>query len=171
VSPSRIMAQLPFTVSGDVPLIVRDPAGLSSPFALTIQDFAPAIFNSGQAGGQSGLPTIVRDDNHQLVTFTNPIHPDQTISIYLTGLAQTAPPAPLGDAAPTNPLDVVATMPSVTLEGTPLQVTFAGLVPGEVGVYQIDAHVPHGIQDAKQTPLVITQGGASTSVVVRVVNP
>jgi uncharacterized protein (TIGR03437 family) len=70
-----------------------------------------------------------------------------------------------------NPLEFVATPPTVTLEGSTLAVTFAGLVPGQVGVYQIDAHVPKGIKDNRQAPLVITQGGASTSLVVRVVNP
>jgi uncharacterized protein (TIGR03437 family) len=171
VSSNSILAQLPFTVSGNVPLIVRDPAGLSSPFDLNILPFAPAIFHNGKADDQTGLPTVVRDDNNQLVTFTNPIHPDKMISIFLTGLSQTTPPAQLGVAAPMNPLEFVATPPTVTLEGSTLAVTFAGLVPGQVGVYQIDAHVPKGIKDNRQAPLIITQGGASTSLVVRVVNP
>ena len=171
VSGTRISAQLPFNVSGSVPLIVRDPAGLSSPFNLNIQPFAPAIFHNGTADGQTGLPVVVRDDNNELVTFTNPIHPNKTISIFLTGLSQTTPPAQLGAAAPSNPLEFVATPPTVTLEGTPLSVTFAGLVPGQVGVYQVDAHVPTGIKNNKQAPLVITQGGASKSLIVRVVNP
>jgi len=171
VSSTKIRAQLPFTVSGDVPLIVRDPAGLSPAFALTIQDFAPAIFHNGTADGQTGLPAVVRDDNNELVTFTNPIHPDKTISIFLTGLSQTSPPATLGAAAPSNLSEIVATTPAVTIDGTSLTVTFAGLVPGQVGVYQIDAHVPRGIKDNKQAQLVISQGGASTSLVVRVVNP
>ena len=114
---------------------------------------------------------MVRDDNNQLVTFTNPIHPKTTISIFLTGLSQTTPPATLGAAAPSNPTEFVATPPTVTLEGTNLNVTFAGLVPGQVGVYQIDAQVPKEIKDNKQASLVISQGGASTSLVVRVVNP
>jgi uncharacterized protein (TIGR03437 family) len=171
VSSNRITAQLPFTVSGDVPLLVRNPAGISPAFELNILDFAPAIFHNGTADGQHGLPAVVRDDNNQLVTFTNPIHPETTISIFLTGLSETSPPATLGAAAPSNPPEIVATPPTVTLEGTTLNVTFAGLVPGQVGVYQIDAHVPRGIKDNKQAKLVVSQGGVATSLVVRVVNP
>jgi uncharacterized protein (TIGR03437 family) len=59
----------------------------------------------------------------------------------------------------------------VTLGSTTLAVTFAGLVPGQAGVYQINAYVPHGIADAAQAPLTIRQGAASTTVLVRVVNP
>ena len=171
VSDSEIAAQLPFTASGNVPLVVHNPGGLSSPFSLAVQDFAPAIFHNGAAGDQTGLATVVRDSNNELVTFANPIHPNEMISIYLTGLGQTSPPAPLGDAAPADPLAVASTAPSVTLGGQTLAVMFAGLVPGEVGVYQINAYVPRGIREASQTPLVVTQGAASTSLTVRVVNP
>src|SRR5437016_10045859 len=165
------MAQLPFTTTGNAPLVVRAPGGIGSPFTVNIRDFAPAIFRSGQAGDQTGLATVVRDSNNELVNFTNPIHPDETISIYLTGLSQTSPAAPLGDAAPSNPLAIVATTPTVTLGDAVLPVTFAGLVPGEVGVYQINAYVPAGVRDAAQAPLVVSQGTASTALQVRVVKP
>ena len=171
VTPSSIMAELPFTVLGNSPLIVRSPGGISSPFTVNVQPFAPAIFHTGSAGDQSGLATVVRDDNNQLVDFTNPLHPNEMISIYLTGLGQVSPGAPLGDGAPMNPLSQASTYPAVTLGSTNLFVTFAGLVPGEVGVYQIDATVPGGVPGGTQVPLVITQGAASTGLYVRVVNP
>jgi uncharacterized protein (TIGR03437 family) len=52
-----------------------------------------------------------------------------------------------------------------------LQVQFAGLIPGQVGTYQINAAVPHKISAGSEVPLVIEQGGISTSFNVRVVNP
>ena len=61
------------------------------------------------------------------------------ISIYLTGLGQTTPQPALGSAAPSNPLSNANTPPTVFIGDTPLNVIYAGLVPGEVGVYQIDA--------------------------------
>jgi uncharacterized protein (TIGR03437 family) len=105
------------------------------------------------------------------VNFTNPIHPDDIISIYLTGLSQTSPAAPFGDGAPSDPLAVTATLPTVTLGNSGLPVLFSGLVPGEVGVYVINVLVPHGVADAVQTPLTIKQGGFFTALQVRVVNP
>ena len=48
---------------------------------------------------------------------------------------------------------------------------FAGLTPGMVGVYQINAKVPFkGVQTGMSVKLTITQDGASTTLLVRVVN-
>ena len=57
----------------------------------------------------------------------------------------------------------------MTLGGTNLNVLYAGLVPGEVGVYQINAVVPGGVPQGLDIPLVINQGGSTTSLSVRVV--
>jgi uncharacterized protein (TIGR03437 family) len=171
VSPTEIGAQLPTTVSGTVPLVLQTPGGASASFLFNVQGAAPAIFHSGTSGDQTGLATVVRLKNNDLVTFTNPIHPDEMITIYLTGMGQTTPDVRSGDPAPFDPLALVVTPPIVAIGMTQLEVTYAGLTPGEAGVYQINAYVPHGIADAVQTPLTITQGSASTVAYVRVVNP
>jgi len=171
VSPTEVLAQLPFGLTGDLPLVVRSPGGISAPFTAHVQSFAPAIFRSGQAGDQTGLATVVRQKNDDFVNFTNPVHPNDILSIYLTGLSQTSPAAPFGDAAPSDPLAITATTPTVSLGNTGLPVMFSGLVPGEVGVYLINVFVPHEVAGAVQTPLTIKQGGFSTTLQVRVVNP
>ena len=81
----------PLALTGDVPLVVRNPGGVSNPFTAHIQTFAPAIFRTGQAGDQTGLATVIRQKNGDFVDFTNPIHPDDVLTIYLTGLSQTSP--------------------------------------------------------------------------------
>ena len=48
---------------------------------------------------------------------------------------------------------------------------YAGLAPGEVGVYQLNAAVPFWISGGLQLPLTISQGGQCTTVQVRVVTP
>ena len=151
--------------------MVRAPGGISPAFPFTIQSFAPAIFFNGTAGDQTGLAMIVRDDNAELVDFTNPLHPRLPITIYLTGLGATTPLPALGDAAPVSPPDTVNTPPAVTLGGASMSVTFAGLVPGEVGVYRIDATVPNRVPVGDSVPLTIQQGGFSTTVPVSVVSP
>lgn len=171
VASSQIMAQLPFTVSGSTPLVVKTPGGVSNTFTANVSNFAPAIFHSGEAGGQTGIPTVVRSTNNELVTFTNPIHPDEMIFIYLTGLAQTSPLPDLGAASPSNPLAEATTPPTVMLGSVSLPVVFAGLVPGEVGVYLIDAYVPKNIQNSDATALTINQGPGTTTYMVRTVNP
>ena len=171
VSPTEIVAQLPYIHTGAIPLILQTPAGLSNHFVMNIESLAPAVFHNGASGGQSDLATVVRLKNNDLATFTNPIHPEETIAIYLTGLGPTSPPVTPGQAAPLDSLSWASMPLTVTLGDTPLAITFAGLAPGQVGVYQINAYVPSGVADAAQAPLVITQGTASTTLYVRVVNP
>jgi uncharacterized protein (TIGR03437 family) len=171
VSPSSIMGQLPFVPPGASTVIVRNPGGVSSTYNLTILPAAPAVFDNAAAGTATGLATVIRDDNQQLVDFTNPIHPNLSLTIYLTGMGTTTPLPGLGAPAPANPLDLADTPPAVTLGPVSLDVTFAGLAPGQVGVYQINVQVPESVQQGTNVPLTITQGGSSTSVPVRVVSP
>ena len=50
----------------------------------------------------------------------------------------------------------------------PLRVDYAGLTPGGVGVYQINAKVPSGLRAGQGVPLTIRQGGMSTTLAVQV---
>ena len=152
-------------------MIVRTPGGISAPFTVNVSSGAPAIFRSGTAGDQTGLPLVIRQKNNEILNFTNPVHPGEGISIMLTGLGRTSPEPNLGEGAPGDPLAIATTLPTVTIGNTPLQIDFAGLVPGQIGVYQINATVPGGIADAAQTPLTIKQGTISTAIPVRVVTP
>lgn len=56
------------------------------------------------------------------------------------------------------------------LGGESLTVEFAGLAPGQVGVYQINAFVPRNVPLGLDVPLTVRQGGQSTQVAVRVIN-
>jgi len=170
VSSTQINGQLPFTVNGNATMVLRTPGGISNNFNLVIQDNAPAIFQSGTAGPETGLATIVRGDNNQLVTPTNPIHPNDSIVIYLTGMGVTVPPVPTGQAAPSGTLANALAAPLLTLGGAAMKVTYAGLVPGEVGVYQINAVAPPNAPQGLSIPLQVLQPGGATSVNVRVVN-
>ncbi len=171
-SPSQINAQLPFDVTGNGSLVVSTSGGISSPFDFNVFSAAPTIFMSGFAGPLTGLPNIYRaNDNYSQVTLSNPIRPNDTLTILATGLGLTSNQPASGDAAPSSPPAIVTYAPVVTLEGLLLDVLFAGLAPGEVGVYQINATVPAAMPGGLQVPLTITQGGESATVVVRVVRP
>ena len=171
VSSTSVAAQLPFDVQGSSTMVIRNSGGISDAFRFNVESGAPAIFRTGTAGGETGLPVVIRDKNNEIMNFTNPIHPKESISIILTGLGRTSPSAPLGDAAPSNPLALVISQPEVSIGNTVLQLDFAGLVPGQVGVYRISVTVPDGIKDALEAPLTIRQGSNSTAVPVRVVTP
>src|SRR5208283_4444766 len=91
VSPQQINAQLPNNVVGNSTMAIHTPAGISNNYLFTVLPAAPSVFQTGVAGPETGLATIVRADNGQLVTPTNPIHPTDTVVIYLTGMGLTFP--------------------------------------------------------------------------------
>ncbi len=169
VSPTQINAQLPFEVMGETTLILRTPGGVSDSYRLTIQPAAPAVFSLGVPGTTKVYPTIVRAKNGQIVTDANPIHREETITIYLTGLGATNPFVKEGTPAPADPLAETLIPVEVHIGPTGLPVSFAGLAPGQVGVYQINAYVPWWTPKGERQPLVISQGSTTTTVYVRVV--
>jgi uncharacterized protein (TIGR03437 family) len=84
-------------------------------------------------------------------------------------MGRTSPFVDSGMAAPALPLPNTVISASVTLGGVPLNVLYAGLVPGEVGVYQVNASVPSDVPQGMEIPLMVSQAGSSTTLSVRVV--
>ena len=170
VSSTQINAQLPYQVEGNVTLVLHTPGGVSDNFNLTILPAAPSIFRTGTAGTDTGIPAIIRARNNELVTLSNPVHKDDSLTIYLAGMGNTSPAVEAGVPAPSDPLPSVLIPPVVTLGGVPVSVTFAGLTPGQIGVYQINVNINRKVPSGISIPLVVNQGGASTSADLRVVD-
>jgi uncharacterized protein (TIGR03437 family) len=169
VSSQQINGQLPFNVDGNAQMTLRTPGGISDNFNFSILAAAPAIFRSGIAGPDTGIATITRADNGQLITPTNPVHPGDSIVIWSTGLGHTSPAIDAGIPSPSDPLAGAVIQPTVTLGGVGLDILYAGLTPGSVGLNQINATVPKSVPQGLSIPLVISQGGSSTTLNVRVV--
>jgi uncharacterized protein (TIGR03437 family) len=171
VSPTQVNAQMPFEAIGNVTLILLTPGGTSDNYNLQVIPNAPSVFHVTEPDN-STVPTVIRNDDGLLVTPSHPIHrkDNEALVIYTTGLGLTNPAVPTGMPAPSNPLAVALTAPTVTLGGVELPLIYYGLAPGEVGVYQINVTVPRSVPAGYPVPLVITQGSFSTSIEVRVVD-
>ena len=169
VSPGQINGQLPFDVSGSARMVLRTPGGISAPFEVTIRATAPAIFRTATAGPKTGIATVFRTVNNAPVTLSNPVHPEDYLVIYTTGMGRTTGDVAAGFPSPADPLATVLAPPEVSLGGVQLPVLFAGLVPGLVGLYQINVGVPDYVPEGIDIPLTVTQGGYSVTLSVRVV--
>ncbi len=169
VSQTQVNAQMPFQAVGDVVLVMHTPAGVSPNFNMVVQVNAPAVFLSGTAGPLMDLPIVIRDATNLLVTSSDPVHIGDILTLYTTGLGAVSPVIGNGLPGPTSPFAQAIVPPTVTLGSATLNVSFAGLAPGEVGVYQINAAVPSDAPQGLNVPLTISQGGASQTVTVRVV--
>ena len=169
VSENQMNAQLPFNIVGNVTMILRTPGGVSDNFNFAILPTAPGIFRQTIEGLGDNVPTILNGRNGLLTTGSNPIKRDDTITIYLTGLGRTSPPIDEGLPGPAEPLSRALVEPKVILGGHELPIIYAGLTPGQVGVYQINAKIPRTVPVGMQIPLNIEQGGYTTTVTVRVI--
>jgi uncharacterized protein (TIGR03437 family) len=163
-SPGQINAQLPFNTPGGASLVLSTQNGLSAPFSLAVQPTAPAIFRAND-----GTPLIIRTVDNKMITDSTPIHLNQILNIYITGLGPVSPGIGSGVGAPSSPLAVTSNAPAVYIGGSQLFTLWAGLVPGLVGVYQINAQVPfHNVPTGSNIPFTVVQGNAQTTVKLRV---
>jgi len=90
----------------------------------------------------------------------------ETISIYCTGLgAVSNPPATGLAAAAADPFSVTTSTTTVTIGGLVAQVSFSGLAPGAVGLYQVNVQVPTGAPAGDAVPVTLTIGGATSNTV------
>jgi uncharacterized protein (TIGR03437 family) len=168
-SPGQINAQLPLRISGRVTMTLYTPGGISDDYYLNVVPAAPGIFLSGTAGPLTGIPVVVKASNQQLVTPSNPIHPGDDLTIYAAGLGATSPVVEAGNPAPSAPPALVVIATDVRLGDVPLAVSYAGMAPGQIGVYQVNVRAPDHPPSGVDVPLTITQAGVTASVAVRVV--
>ena len=84
-------------------------------------------------------------------------------------MGPTSPSVSSGNATPLAQLTVNDTA-TLTLNGAPVNVLFAGLTPTTVGLYQVDFQVPANAPNG-DLPLVLTQtSGLTTSTILPVHN-
>jgi len=69
----------------------------------------------------------------------------RNLVVYVAGLGATDPFLSEGLPAPAAPFFRTLLQPSVLINSQPLTVSFSGLVPGFVGLYQINAVLPKDV--------------------------
>ena len=165
-SDTQVNAVLPLSLISNTiqHLVIQRGATQSFPVDITITDEFPGIYAVSQDGtGQgvivNGVTNIVADANA-------PVTAGDVVTIYCTGLGQVDNPPPDGQPAPLQPLSNTLGKPTVMVGGVASQnVSFSGLAPGFVGLYQVNAQVPPGVQTSGAAPVTITIGGITSNIV------
>ncbi len=158
VSPSQINVQIPWEFQGQssVQMTVSMNYLYSNVYTLQLAQYSPGIFaNSGNAA-------VVDANTASVVTAANPARRGDTLELYLNGLGPVSITPPSGEPTPsTQPLSYTGVQPTVTIGGVTAQVTFSGLAPGNVGLYQVNAVVAPNTPTGNQ-PLVVSIGGVQS---------
>jgi uncharacterized protein (TIGR03437 family) len=153
VSKTQLVIQIPSELAPNRPysalLIVNNQVSLPQTIALAPATPGTVAFLDGTL--------VAQHADYRLVTDDLPAKPDEPIRIYLVGMGATDPPVASGVASPSDPLARVPPNVRVTVDGEDAKISYAGLTPGGVGLYQIDFTVPGDAKTGK-LPVVITQG-------------
>ena len=169
VGPGQVNVQVPVELAPDRQLqVVVETNGVpSAPEPLQTAGSRPGIFTLGPPYDEQGA-ILIANTNRLAMPATpgipsEPARIGRFISIYCTGLGATDPTVPSGQPATSEPLAVVKTAVTVLIGEQPAAVNFAGLAPGFVGVYQVNAEVPPGITAGDAIPVVLIQGGVQSN--------
>jgi uncharacterized protein (TIGR03437 family) len=167
VTSRQINAQVPAELgqAGSASFIVRNGASASDPVVIDLRPAAPGIFSRDTSG--SGPGVITHAFTNLPVQEDLPATPGEIVQIFASGLGWVSPFVQSGQPAPQLPLSRTLLPVSVSMNGIPAEVSFSGLAPGFVGLYQVNARVPEGIHGTVSVVMTVN-GVASNTVTMEV---
>ncbi len=162
VSPGQVNVQVPDSlVAGQHDLVVMNPQGSSTTYKVTVNDVQPGIFapSSLMADGKQYAGVILADGS--IASISSPeIRPGDTVTLYGIGFGSVAPNLAAGEIVRHS--NAVVTPLQVYFGDAQATVTYAGLAPGTLGLYQINVVVP-AVPAGNAIPLRFMLNGASVS--------
>lgn len=173
VSPNQVNAQVPDGIgSGPVNVVVTNAAGAGSNIQMTAAARSPGILAVGTSDNRSlAIATFANGGfvgrTGDLGGAARPARPGDNITLYLIGAGATTPAVPAGTVA-----SGTATVPNaqVRFGDAPATVTYAGLAPGTVGLYQINVVVPNVAPGDVRLTVTIDGTPATTTPVTAIAN-
>jgi uncharacterized protein (TIGR03437 family) len=164
VSPGQINAQVPWELAGRSTANVAVAVGnaLSGTETVSLAPVQPGIFSANSSGTGQGA---ILDGQFRLADASNPVARGDVIQIYATGLGPVTPPARTGEATPGSPLTMLTTPVQCRIGGADAEIIFAGLAPGFVGLYQVNARVPASVTPGSAVNVVLSQGSVTGNTV------
>jgi len=165
VSAAQINFQVPWEMLGQTQANIVVTVNGSSSTAQTVGLYGPnpGIFTLNASGAGQGAIQIANT-----AIFAAPARPamrGEYLTIYCSGLGDVSPRPATGAPAPISPLSNTVVSPYVTIGGVIAPLSFSGLAPGFVGLYQVNVQVPNAAPSGGQVPVGISIGGVSSNVV------
>jgi uncharacterized protein (TIGR03437 family) len=169
LSSGQVNIEIPAdaTATQQTPIVLSVNNALTLPLMLNIVPATPGVLSSDDGPTrpslQNGAHIIAQHSaDFSLVTSSNPAKPGEYLVMYLVGMGATNPAVASGAASPTSPLAKVTAQPTVMLDSQSCTVTFAGLTPNFVGLYQIDFQVPSNAKSG-ELEVDVTQNGIAAN--------
>jgi uncharacterized protein (TIGR03437 family) len=143
----QVNFQAPFEIAGrpTVSIVVARGAEVSAAGDIPVLDIQPGIFT---IDGTQAIVLHAADGT--LVTSQKPLERNEDAVLYAEGLGRVAGRPATGAAAPVSPRAVATADVRLTLASLVCEISFAGLSPGLVGVYEVRFRVPANAPSGSQ---------------------
>ena len=176
--PGQLNVQIPegLGTAGSATVVVTVGGQSSAPQTVPLGSFSPGLFSTNQKGTGQGAIQISNTSTYAAPSgsisgsATRAVKPGEFITIYCTGLGSVSNPPARGTAASSNPLSHTLTTPRVTIGGEAAAVSFSGLSPGYVGLYQVNAQIPADASGGSAVAVQLSIGGVASNTVTIAVN-
>jgi uncharacterized protein (TIGR03437 family) len=165
ISTGQLNAQVPADVGlGPQQVNVLTSAGTSAPAQITITASKPGLLSPAQfrIGGRQFVTALLSDGRTYALTPaaipgipSRPARPGETITLFGIGFGDVNPGPVAGEISP-GPSSLVLPL-QIKFGDVTATVSYAGLAPGFVGLYQFNVVVPQVAGDA--VPVTFTLGG------------
>ena len=168
-SPTQLNFQVPWELAGRnvVRATVLNGAAISNVVSVSLGTYSPGLFTVG--GTRQGAVLISGTASLAAPTDSyvgaRPVGRGEYVSIFCAGLGPVTNTPTSGDAAKENPLSATTLYPAVSIGGIAASVSFAGLAPGFVGLYQVNVQVPAAAPTGNTIALLLTVGGVTSNTV------
>lgn len=168
VSPGQLDVQVPSNVGSGIQLLTVTSSGMTSQlYQVVVNEVEPGMDAPASfiVHGNQYVVGVLSDGSYALPAgaipgvATHPASPGDTITLYGVGFGSVTPAVPAGEIA--QGLTNLANF-SVTIGGMPAKVTYAGLAPTFVGLYQFNIQVPQ-VASADAVPVVFTLNGTASA--------
>lgn len=170
VSPGQINFQIPWQLQGVTQASLSIVGtGYNETRPINLAGSNPGMFATNQQGNGQGAILISNTPFFAAPSGafagSRPVQRGEFVSIFCTGLGPAFNQPPSGATASADAPSITATAPTVNIGGQPAQISFSGLAPGSVGLYQVDAEVPANAPSGNAVPVVLTIGGVTSNTV------
>lgn len=168
VSPTQINMQVPDISPGSAAVVVSYQGQSSAASPLTINAQEPGLFAppSFQVNGKQYVAAFHSTTGSYVSNGVipgipkAPLVPGETLIFYGIGFGAVTPSQAAGQTA--SGLTALVNPLTMEIGGSPATVSFAGLSPGSVGLYQFNVGVPTNVSTSDQSIQISLNGVAST---------
>jgi len=165
VSSGQLVAQMPEDIKpGLATLVVKNGSSTSNAVAVIVPTASPEI---GVYGNNLAVATFT---DYSYVTASHPAHVGDTVVLWFTGggpvdasgKLTTGAASPAGSSPVTGPYSITAGGVEAT------NISYVGLTPGSIGLYQASFVVPTGVASGSQKVVLTISGQPSNAPLISV---